>query len=166
MQIYTIENLGRGRKLYTKILVPIDGSKITLKAAGHAINMAKQMNAEIVILYVATETEKKRVRKQVFEDDVLEEELDIFSELFGKSYIKEVERICSTKGVKMETVIVHGKPGPKIVEEAKKEDIDLIVMGRKSETIETMQVGPAARYVVEHSKCPVLIITLSAPDFC
>ena len=152
--------------MYTKILTPIDGSKIALKAAGHGINMAKLINAEIEILHVIPETEETRKRKQVFEDEVLKEELDIFSELFGKSYIKEVERICSTKGVKMKTVIVHGKPGPKIVEEAKKEDIDLIVMGRKSETIETMQVGPAARYVVEHSKCPVLIITLSAPDFC
>jgi nucleotide-binding universal stress UspA family protein len=166
MHLYTIENLGRVGKLYTKILVPIDGSKIALKAAGHAINMAKQMNAEIVILYVASETEKKRVRKQAFEDGVLEEELVIFSELFGKSYINEVEKLCSTKGLKMKTSIIRGKPGPKIVEEAKKEDIDLIVMGRKSETIETMQIGPAARYVVENSKCPVLLITLSAPDFC
>jgi nucleotide-binding universal stress UspA family protein len=152
--------------LYTKILVPIDGSKIALKSAGHAINMAKQMNAELVILYVAPETEDTRTRKQLFGDAALEEEITKFSELFGKSYIKEVERICSTKDVKMHTRIIHGKPGPKIVEEAKKEDIDLIIMGRKSETTETMQLGPAARYVVEHSKCPVLLITLSAPDFC
>ncbi|WP_287582877.1 universal stress protein [Candidatus Borrarchaeum sp.] len=152
--------------MYTKILVPIDGSKIALKAAGHAINMAKQMNAELVILYVAPETEDTRTRKQLFGDAALEEEIAKFSELFGKSYIKEVERICSTKDVKMHTMIIRGKPGPKIIEEAKKEDIDLIVMGRKSEMTETMQLGPAARYVAEHSKCPVLIITLSAPDFC
>ena len=66
----------------------------------------------------------------------------------------------------MKTVIVHGNIGPKIVEESKKEDVDLIVMGRKTETTESMQLGPASRYVVEHAKCPVLIITLSAPDFC
>jgi nucleotide-binding universal stress UspA family protein len=154
--------------LYTKILVPIDGSKIALKSAGHAINMAKQMNAELVILYVTPETEDTRTRKQLFGDAALEEEIAKFSELFGKSYINEVERICSTstKDVKMQTMIIRGKPGPKIVEEAKKEDIELIIMGRKSETTETMQLGPAARYVVEHSKCPVLIITLSTPDFC
>lgn len=152
--------------MYTKILVPIDGSKIALKAAGHAISMAKLLNAEIEILYVILEAEKARTRKQVFKDEILEEELSIFSELFGKSYMKEVERICSSVGIKMRTVIVQGKPGPKIVEEAKKEDIDLIVMGRKSEAIETMQIGPAAQYVVENAKCPVLIITLSAPDFC
>lgn len=152
--------------MYTKILVPIDGSKIALKAAGHAINMAKQMDAELVILYVAPETEADRKRKQVFEDEVLEEEITRFSELFGRSYIKEVERVCGTQNVKMRTMIVRGQPGQKIVEVAKIEDIDLIMMGRKSETLETLQVGPAARYVVEHSTCPVLLVTLSAPDFC
>jgi len=152
--------------LYTKILVPIDGSKIALKAAGHAISMAKLFNAEIEILYVVPETEEPKTRKQFFEDKVLEEELNIFSELFGKSYIQEVQRICSTEEIKMKTVIVHGSPGLKIIEEAKKEDVDLIVMGRKSETIESMDLGPASRYVLEHSKCPVFIITLSAPDFC
>lgn len=152
--------------MYTKILVPIDGSKIALKAAGHAISMAKLLNAEIEILYVIPETEEPKTRKQFFEDEVLKEELNKFSELFGKSYIQEVERICSTEDIKLKNVIVQGRPGPRIVEEAKKEDVDLIIMGRKSETIDSMQVGPASRYVLEHSKCPVLIITLSAPDFC
>jgi nucleotide-binding universal stress UspA family protein len=154
--------------VYTKILVPIDGSKIAQKAAGHAINMGKLFNAEIEILYVVPETEEHRKRKQVFEDEVLEEELNTFSELFGKSYIQEIQRICSTKDIKskLKTVIIHGNPGPKIVEESKKEDIDLIIMGRKSEAIETMELGPASRYVVEHAKCPVLLVTLSAPDFC
>jgi nucleotide-binding universal stress UspA family protein len=147
-------------------LVPIDGSKIALKAASHAISMAKLLNAELEILYVIPETEEHKTRKQFFEDEVLKEELNTFSELFGKSYIQEVQRICSTENIKLKTSITRGKPGPKIVEEARKEVIDLIVMGRKSETIETMQIGPAARYCVENSKCPVLLITLSAPDFC
>jgi nucleotide-binding universal stress UspA family protein len=152
--------------VYTKILAPIDGSKIALKAAGHAISMAKLLNAEIEILYVIPKTEEPKTRKQFFEDEVLEEELSKFSELFGKSYIQEVQRICRTEDVKMKTVIIQGSPGPKIVEESKKQDVDLIIMGRKSEAIETMELGPASRYVVEHAKCPVLIVTLSAPDFC
>ena len=152
--------------MYSKILVPIDGSKIALKAAGHAISMAKLFDAEIEILYVVPETEEPKTRKQFFEDEVLEEELNTFSELFGKSYIQEIKRICNTEDIKMKSVIIHGSPGPKIVEESKKEDVDLIIMGRKSETIETMELGPASRYVVEHAKCPVLIVTLSAPDFC
>ncbi|MFX1465442.1 MAG: universal stress protein [Promethearchaeota archaeon] len=152
--------------MYTKILVPIDGSRIALKAGGHAINMAKQMGAELVILYVASETEDTRTRKQQFGDAALEEEIAKFSELFGKSYINEVERICGTQDVKIQTLIIRGIPGPRIIEAAKTMDVDLIVMGRKSETIESMQLGPASRYVVEYAKCPVLVITLSAPDFC
>ncbi len=86
--------------MYTKILAPIDGSKIALKAAGHAISMAKLLNAEIEILYVIPKTEEPKTRKQFFEDKVLEEELSKFSELFGKSYIQEVQRICSTEDLK------------------------------------------------------------------
>ncbi len=138
---------------------------MALKAAGHAINMAKLMNAEIEVLHVITETEETEKEKRFLEDKV-EEEIALFSELFGQSYINQIESVCSTQGVAMKKVIEHGDPGPKIVEEAKKEDIELIVMGRRSETTEEKPLGRISEYVLKHSKCPVLIVTTSAPDFC
>jgi len=138
---------------------------MALKAAGHAINMAKLMNAEIEVLYVITETEETEKEKRFLEDKV-EESINLFSELFGQSYINQIESVCSTQGVAMKKVIEHGDPGPKIVEEAKKEDIELIVMGRRSETTEEKPLGSISEYVLKHSKCPVLIVTMSAPDFC
>ena len=138
---------------------------MALKAAGHAINMAKLMNAEIEVLHVLTETEETEKEKRFLEDKV-EEEIALFSELFGQSYINQIESVCSTQGVAMKKVIEHGDPGPKIVEEAKKEDIELIVMGRRSETTEEKPLGSISEYVLKHSKCPVLIVTTSAPDFC
>jgi nucleotide-binding universal stress UspA family protein len=150
---------------YNKILVPIDGSKIALKAAGHAINMAKLMNAEIEVIHVIPETEEDEKEKKFLEDKI-DESLNLFTELFGQSYINQIEEVCSTQGVAMTKVIKRGEPGPKIVKEAKKQDIELIVMGRRSETNEEQPLGSIAEYVLKNSKCPVLIVTISAPDFC
>jgi nucleotide-binding universal stress UspA family protein len=152
---------------YNKILVPIDGSKIALKAAGHAINMAKSMNSEIEVIHVIPEVEEEEedIEKKFLEDKI-EESVDLFSELFGLSYISQIEEVCSTQSVTMTKVIKHGDPGPKIVAEAKKQDIDLIVMGRRSEKNTEKPVGNVAEYVLQNSKCPVLIVTINAPDFC
>jgi len=151
---------------YNKILVPIDGSRMALKAAGHAINMAKLMNAEIEVLHVIPETEEEEETKKRSLEDKVEESLNLFSELFGQSYISQIESVCSTQGVTMKKVIERGEPGTKIVEEAKKEDIELIVMGRRSETNEEKPLGNIAEYVLKNTKCPVLIVTINAPDFC
>ncbi|MFX1465867.1 MAG: universal stress protein [Promethearchaeota archaeon] len=150
---------------YNKILVPVDGSKIALKAAGHAINMAKLMNAEIEVLHVIPETEEDEKEKKFLEDKV-EESLSLFTELFGQSYIKQIEEVCSTQGVTMTKVIERGDPGPVIVEESKKQDIELIVIGRRKETTEEKLLGSISEYVLKNSKCPILIVTMSSPDFC
>lgn len=138
---------------------------MALKAAGHAINMAKLMGAEIEVLHVIPEIEGDETEKKFLEDKV-EESLNLFSELFGQSYISQIESVCSTQGVTMKKVIERGDPGPKIIEEAKKEDIELIVIGRRNETTEEKLLGSLSEYVLKHSKCPILIVTMSAPDFC
>ncbi len=123
------------------------------------------MNAEIEILHVIPETEEDATEKRFLEDKV-EESVTLFSELFGQSYINQIEAVCSTQGVAMKKVIEHGDPGPKIVEEAKKKDIELIVMGRRSETTEQKPLGSISEYVLKHSRCPILIVTVMAPEFC
>ncbi|MFX1520749.1 MAG: universal stress protein [Promethearchaeota archaeon] len=153
-----------GIRTYNKILVPVDGSRAALKAAGHAITIAKLMHAELEILHVILETEEDETKKRLLEDKV-EESLTLFSELFGQSYISQIETVCSTQGVTMKKVIERGDPGPKIVEEAKKQDIELIVMGRRSETTEQKPLGSISEYVLKNSKCPILIVTVTAPDF-
>ena len=127
--------------------------------------MAKLMNAEIEVLHVIPETEEDEKEKKFLEDKV-EESLSLFTELFGQSYINQIEEVCSTQGVAMTKIIERGEPGPKIVEEAKKQDIELIVIGRRSETTEAKLMGSITEYVLENSRCPVLIVTTDAPNFC
>ena len=38
--------------MYTNLLVPTDGSKLSSKAVAHAIGLAKALNARIAVLYV------------------------------------------------------------------------------------------------------------------
>jgi nucleotide-binding universal stress UspA family protein len=144
--------------------VPVGGYKIGIKAAGHAIHLAKLMDAEVEIFHVIPETSKNETDKKFLEDKV-EEAVTVFSNLFGQSYMKEIQETCSRKGCKMKTKIAHGEPGPLIIEEAKKEDIDLIVMGRRSEPTAPKPIGTVSEYVLKFSKCPVLIVTYSSPDF-
>jgi nucleotide-binding universal stress UspA family protein len=52
-----------------------------------------------------------------------------------------------------------GAPGPTIVESAKRDDVDLIVMPTHGRTgLERVFVGSVAEYVVRHAHCPVLAL--------
>jgi len=56
------------------------------------------------------------------------------------------------------TVIVEGSAAKKIVETAEKEKADLIVMGRKGQSmIERVLIGSVANHVLRHSPVPVLM---------
>jgi len=39
-------------------------------------------------------------------------------------------------------------------------------MGRRSEKTENKLMGSITEYVLKNTRCPILIVTMSAPDFC
>ncbi|MEM3089565.1 MAG: universal stress protein [Candidatus Nitrosotenuis sp.] len=131
-----------------KILVPLDGSKNSLRALDAAISLAKDSNAAITALHV--------IRFPIQ-----------FSNKIKKQHKKLAEKIMilasrTAKKSKVNlTPIIRfdGYVGDQIVKYAHLHKFDLIVIGsRGPNPIAEMFLGSVANYVLNKSKIPVLLI--------
>ena len=73
--------------------------------------------------------------------------------------IKEFEEMDETSGIKFHGIIREGSPAKTILEVAKEEDIDLIVIGSSGKSgFDRFIMGSVAEKVVNAAKCAVLVI--------
>src|SRR5579862_6164438 len=106
-----------------KILVPIDFSEISLTALDYAAYIAKNTNAEILILHVFESFEQNVKIDQVFDySEVIEKGIQ------SKLNELKVER-TNLWGVNIKTKVIQGKIHKEIDHIATQENAGLIVMG-------------------------------------
>lgn len=147
--------------MISKILVPSDGSKTTQKAAGYAVDLAKQLNAAIIVLSVidqraliartapASETPRHTI-----------EPLEDYLREAAEGYAGEIKKLCDKSGVASTIVIKTGHPVEVIVKEAKRSKSNLIVMGSHGRSaLSATVLGSVSYGVIHHDKSiPVLIV--------
>lgn len=146
--------------MYKRILLPIDGSKCAEKAAEHAISIASQYQAEIIVLSVIETHSLAGLPVEDFTRKV--------NEIFRQEGIDALERISkihkkmSKEGltpVKLTMKTEEGHPADMILQVLEEEGIDLVVMGASGKHgIEKFLLGSVAEKVVRHAKCPVLTV--------
>lgn len=122
-----------------KILVPIDCSKNSLRGVNFAISIVKSSGGTITGLYVKTS------------ENSLGPNLGDF--------FKESEIHARRYGVFLHNEITTGSPGPEIIDYAKNNKFDLIVMGARGlSSIKKMFMGSVSNFVLHKSKIPVMIV--------
>lgn len=138
-----------------KILVPVDGSESSNQALSYAIYFAMRYSAKITLVHIAPYptifTGVTTTTTTVLTDSMLVENGNqILSDC-----LREVEKI----GVQASTQLLRGHPGMRIVQYAKDEGFDLIVMGNRGLSgISRFFMGSVSHYVVDHAQCPVTIV--------
>ena len=140
--------------MYKKILVPTDGSEFAKKAQKHALFLAKVSGAEIVAVSV---TENNFVNGLPLDDEVYQ--LNQILKERSEENLKEFDELNDNNDLKITHVIREGSPAKVILEVAKEEDIDLIVMGSSGKSgFDRFIMGSVADKVVNSAKCAVLVI--------
>ena len=146
-----------------KILVPIDGSAISIKVAEKAIDFAKHFGSEVTFFAVADAM--SQADYSAF--DVAATEFYVLSR---EQFIKEsgeqtgnmldaVIKKLDTTGVKINKVVKTGFAAQEITEFAKKENYDLIVMGSRGFSgVKRFFLGSVAQKVIIDAVCPVMVI--------
>ena len=77
--------------------------------------------------------------------------------------LEEAREIAGTEGFEIVTGIEHGKVYEKIIDEADKENCDLIVMGRRGlRPVERMLIGSVTSRVIGHTHKDVLVVPRGA----
>lgn len=142
--------------LFSRILVPVDGSRYSLSAACMAARIGKIHGAELRIFPVIDDTlldQLTRFSKQG--RDVVHKEIRANAEAFLKDMRCELHETIITAS---ELIIREGIPHEVILEETQSWNADLIVMGKLGRRgISHILLGSVAERVIEFSEIPVLV---------
>lgn len=158
--------------MYKKILVPLDGSKLTECALPHVEELAKGCGTEEVILITVTEQVQGRTRapeaQELYRSSDRSEFQRTGSEItvtFGKKegqaqrYLGRIARKLESEGVKVHTEVLFWPPAEAIASYAEQNGADIIVMsshGRSGPS--RWAYGSVADKVLRSSCIPVLMI--------
>jgi len=162
-----------------KILYATDLSETAVHAFSYAVSLANMYGASITILHVLTEFPEQEFISNMIPADTwkaIKEQhySEARDQLIGKKRdlvaLREVLQAFSEE-VKADTqdqtfvtdeiFIESGSPAEIIVQTAKKQNCDLIVMGTHGQgIIADVLIGSTAKWVVRQSPIPVLIIRL------
>jgi nucleotide-binding universal stress UspA family protein len=135
-----------------KILLPVDGSAHSHSAARYAVDMARMVSAEIILLHC------HRSFPSVLGEPYLQQVITDTHDRVAKM-LAPFQQILSEGGVSFSDRIMEGPAGPKIVTVADVEDCDLIVMGSKGKgNLEGLLLGSVTHRVLNAAPCPVLVV--------
>jgi len=141
-----------------KILVPIDGSDTSLKAAKYAIKAAKCEKAQIICIHViaiSENTSEFEDKPQTYYDELRKSTRPWFE------VIKEAGKKMGVSDDNITTdILTNFSSIPEaIVRYASDKNADLIVMGTKGRTgLKRLLMGSVAESVVRHAHSPVLVV--------
>ncbi len=162
-----------------KILYATDLSQTAVHAFSYAISLASQYGASITILHVLAEFPGQEYITNMIPPSTWQAIKDRYyskarDELIGKkresTALKEVLKAFSEEAktnakdqafVTDEILIKTGTPAEVIVQTAKEQNCDLLVMGTHGQGVITRAlIGSTAKWVVQHCPIPVLVIRL------
>jgi nucleotide-binding universal stress UspA family protein len=147
--------------MISNILVPIDGSKMSHKAAKYAVELAKQTDASLTLLSVIDKRFVVEQSVSAFASPThLKESIEDYLKQSAQSSTDEIEKICKRNRIQYKSVIRTGHPVEEIVKEATKSKVDLIVMGSHGKSALRAAVLGSVTYGVIHkdTKIPLLIV--------
>jgi len=145
------------------ILFPTDFSNGARAAMDHAISLAKDYQAKLILLYVIQDISIAEwyIPSSISAGELVED--------MQKSAWQEMDKWIAevSKQVKdVEKMVVRGVPFVEIIQTAKERNVDLIVIGTHGRTgIDHMLFGSTAEKVVRKAACPVLTVRIAGKEF-
>jgi nucleotide-binding universal stress UspA family protein len=143
--------------MFKHVLIPIDGSVLSMKAVESGVALAKATGAKITVLTVIEPsgivgTDSRRVAevRKAYEQQVRDS---------AERELKDAERTAKKKGVACTALLQeHDQPYQAIIDTATKKRCDLIAMashGRRG--VSALLLGSETSKVLTHSRIPVLV---------
>ncbi|MDD3847123.1 MAG: universal stress protein [Syntrophorhabdaceae bacterium] len=148
--------------MFKKILCPVDFSKYTKDVVAYAIDIAKKYGAELHLLHVIPNL----TYFTPYESFLTPENLVAVEKNIQDEVDKEFAGVLSHAHGDIRKVVRTGVAFVEIIDYAKTEGVDLIVMGTHGRGgIEHILIGNVAEKVVRKSPCPVMTIRPKGKEF-
>lgn len=143
--------------MYKKILVCLDGTKMSERILPHAEQLALSSGSQVTLVRIVdflVGTEVKNIKRSTA------------CELFknadeqAKAYLEEIAKSLTAKGIQTDYQILTTTPvGKTIVDYAKRNSYDLIALATHGyHGMDRLIIGSNAEYIIKHANIPVLLI--------
>lgn len=138
--------------MYRRILLAVDGSENSMRATEEAVKIASLIpDCKIEVVYVADFSKSK--------NEILHSQGKEALDYSRRQRLSPAEERLKSKNATYEIKILHGDPGPTIIEYTNKEKVDLVVIGSRGlNSLQEMVLGSVSHKVVKRVNCPVLVV--------
>jgi nucleotide-binding universal stress UspA family protein len=146
----------RWDRMYKRILIATDGSDKSSLAAQEGIDLAKALGAEVLALNVINEVVVASAVRQLGSD---RKEVEDKLTASGQKAVDSIKKMGSAAGVKVDPLVRMGSPANMVIDIARNEGADLIVMGSHGESgASKLLIGSVVQKVLYWATIPVLVV--------
>lgn len=142
--------------LFSRLLIPIDGSSNALKAGRYALRLARQQGCEAFAVHVVDQENADDLSRYA---DQPREEIVARMVRSGEGYLDELRSLARDLGVRLSAEVRVGVPHRTLLEMADEINADLIVIGTFGRRgPRRVLVGSVTERVIAHATVPVLVV--------
>jgi nucleotide-binding universal stress UspA family protein len=150
--------------MYQRILVPLDGSEAAGLGLAEAIRLAQPLKARLVLLSVVDDPAWLAEMSAVASSDKLRREIRRYAD----EVLAKAKQAAAAADVEAQTIVreaIGKRPADAIVDEARQQGCELIVMGTHGRKgLSRMVLGSDAMAVVQNASVPVLLVRTPQPQ--
>lgn len=140
--------------MFSRILVPVDGSDHSHRALETALFLSEKLGAKVTAIHVMEEIPVS----YIVSEKLLRETVDAYKRE-NQLTLSKCSEIATKKGLTIKTKLLQGNAGSTILDFCEKEKYDIIIMGsRGMGKFKELVLGSVSSKVLHHSSCHVLII--------
>ena len=146
----------------SKIVVPIDGSKNSMEAAGYAVKMAEKYGSEVDVVHVINLDQNLQllgIYRLSYPDPIKKKIEEARAET--QKWFTEIIRTAEKRRVRIKANVIDSPMSvvAALVNYVDQEKADLIVIGTRGRSgIGKMLLGSVASGVVTYAPCPVVVV--------
>ena len=140
--------------MFSKILVPVDGSDISYRALDSALFLSERLGSKITAIHVIEKVPTVYIQSQKILDEILESHKNE-----SQKILDECSSVATKKGIAIDTTLLEGNPASTILEFSQMGKYEVIIIGsRGMGHFKELILGSVSSKILHHSLCLVLLI--------
>ena len=148
--------------MFKKILCPVDFSEFTDEILEYAVNIAQKYNSELHLIHIIPNLNYFTPYESFFTP----ENLIVVEKNMETEVNKDFDELMKKINVPAKKIIKNGAAFVEIINYARTESMDLIIIGTHGRTgLEHILIGSVAERVLRKSPCPVLTVRPRSRQF-
>lgn len=140
-----------------EIMVPVDGSENSIRAARFAIELARKMDAGVRLFYVFPAASVEVIGMAGMSRADIDQAAQAAAQ---RAFDKTREGLDDSQGVTIEQETSMGDPAEEIIRYTEDDPSIMVVLGRRGlSRMQSLLLGSVSDKVSRHAKSPITIVT-------